>query len=310
MRSYLINLFFWKTDVMKSSLICLSTSDLAQKMADHLNFPLFDVGLSYYPDGEIRFLFTDWHIFEQQSVTIIHSTGYPVQDNLVALVVLADLLKKHNARVARAIIPYFGYARQNQKIDHQPGVVQSIIAFLELLPIDEFMVVELHDPSIITLFNKPIVNITLEHLLAKMIQQSIVSGDDYCIVAPDQGAAHRAQSVAQLTGLNLVACEKQRLTDRIVVNCSAPNQKKKALIVDDMISTGATVTEVVEQLKALGISRGWGIFVHPVFAQDSFDKIVENSFFEKIIVSNTLPLPKKHHKVVVLDCSPALLTEL
>lgn len=295
---------------MKSSLICLSHCDLANKMADHLNLPLVDVGLSYYPDGEIRFLFNDWQIFEHQSVTIIHSTGHPVQDNLIALVVLADLLKKNNARIARAIIPYFGYARQCQTIHNQPGVVQSVITLLESLPIDEFMVVELHDPSIITLFNKPVVNVTLEQLIAQQIKQSIVSYSDYCIVAPDQGAAYRAQSVAQLTGLALVACEKQRLTDRITVHCSEPNQKTKALIVDDMISTGATVTAVIKQLKASGISYGWGIFVHPVFADDSFDKIVENSFFEKIIVCNTLPLPKKHPKILVIDCSPALLNEL
>lgn len=311
MRKKLINLFFWKTYVMKSSLVTLYDFDLATALADHLKLPLYHVGLNRYPDGEIRFLFNQWHLFENQSVTIVHSTGYPVNDNIIALVLLADILKKYNARIERIIIPYFGYARQCQPCADQPGSVQAIISLLETVPCDQWLVVELHNPSIITLFSKPIVNVVLDTLIAKNIELMLSDYADYCVVAPDHGAAQRAESVARLLNVPLITCQKKRSDDHhIEMSCVGDVSHKKAIIIDDIVSTGATVIEVIKQLNKKGITRGCGFFVHPVFADDSFEQFAENPFFEKIIVCNTLQIPKKHPNVLVVDCSTAILSEL
>lgn len=303
--------FFFGKSIMKPYVISLSHNNIAQNIAAHFQVSLQIINATPFADGESNFSFHNWSSFKDQSVIIVHSTGKPANDNIMSLMLLVDILKKHGALTITAVIPYFGYARQCQTINHNPGSVQAIIRSLELMGIDEFVMVELHNPEIIALFNRPVINVLLPEVVASHIKLHIPDYQQYCIVAPDHGAHYRAQTVAALLGLDLFACNKKRFDDEHVqVECPDRKIYKKAIIVDDIISTGHTVNEVIKQLADHGMQQGWGYFIHPVFAQNSLDIVTKNPFFEKIVVGNTLPLAQCPANILVMECSQAIIQEL
>lgn len=200
-----------------------------------------------------------------------------------AVLLAVDRLKKVGVHKITLVAPYLSYARQCQPINHHAGTVDLLIKCLEVAGVDEFVCVELHKSSITQLFSRPVNNISVEALLTNHIQKTVNTLSDYCIVAPDRGAEHRARSIANTLSLDVIVASKRRmLNEKVHIDVDQISAQTKAILVDDMISTGQTILELSKCLAKRGIKSGIVYAVHPVLSANALEKLLACSFLKKL----------------------------
>ncbi|WP_371189126.1 ribose-phosphate pyrophosphokinase [Thalassotalea maritima] len=270
-----------------------ATPELAKKIADRLYISLGDAKVGSFSDGEISVEITE--NVRGSDVFIIQSTCAPTNNNLMELIVMVDALRRASAGRITAVIPYFGYARQDRRVRSArvPITAKVVADFLSSVGVDRVLTVDLHAEQIQGFFDVPVDNvfgspILLEDMLAKELDNPVV-------VSPDIGGVVRARAVAKLlndTDLAIIDKRRPKANVSQVMHIIGDVKGRDCIIVDDMIDTGGTLCKAAAALKEHGARRVFAYATHPVFSGDAYENI-KNSVIDEMIVTDSIPLSKE-----------------
>lgn len=279
---------------------------LGQEIADYLGLPLGEAKLKRFSDNEVNF-----QILENvrgQDVFIVQPTCPPVNENLMELLIMIDAFKRSSAQRITAVLPYYGYARQDRKDKPRVPLSAKLVAdLLEAAGTHRILAMDLHVGQIQGFFDIPV-----DHLFATPVILDYISQlefSDFTIVSPDAGGVERARAYAKRLNVNLAIIDKRRAADNEpeVMNIVGDVSGKNVIIVDDMIDTGGTVIRATEALLREGANRLLVAATHPVLSGPSIDRITDSDF-QQVIVTNTIPLDEKKRipKIKVLSVAQLL----
>lgn len=300
---------------MNVELICLEKTDLADKIAKKLDKPLHTPMYRQFADGELNVVLENYQQYTDKTVVIIQSTNKPVNEHILGVAFCAHELKNAGAKKVIAVVPYFGYTRQERsKIENKPGHAAVIAQLFEGAGIDEVVAVELHDLAIIDLFSIPVHNVLVNHIIAQHVQHHFKLLQDICLIAPDKGAREYVDDIADELNVETLTFSKERYgPDKTrVIKHEGECGGNIGIMVDDIMSTGGTAINVCNALAKKGFRQMYGYFVHPVLAGNAVER-VEESYFDKIFVGNTIPLSAEAQKadfIEVFDVSEPIVTTL
>jgi ribose-phosphate pyrophosphokinase len=279
-----------------------STPELAKKICEYLNLSLGSAQVKTFSDGEIQ-IEIDENV-RSKDVFVIQSTCAPVNDHLVELLLMIDAMKRSSAKRITAVVPYFGYARQDKKVAPRVPISAKLVAnMLAVAGANRVITMDLHAGQIQGFFDIPVDNIFAAPLLIEYIGKKF--DGNLVIVSPDAGGVERARAFAKRLDAELAIIDKRR---------SAPNQAKamavigdvkdkKAVILDDMADTAGTLTEAAEALKENGAKEIHACCAHAVLSGPAIDRI-SASVMKSLVVTDTIPLRENAFacgKIVVIS---------
>ena len=268
-----------------------SNPELASKIGQYLEMPLCGAIVNRFSDGEIQIEIEE--NVRTKDVFVIQSTCDPVNDNLVELLLMVDALKRASARRITAVIPYYGYARQDKKVAPRVPISAKLVAdLLTTAGATRVITMDLHAGQIQGFFNIPVDNLYAAPVLLDYIKANFT--ENLVIVSPDAGGVERARAFAKRLNAGLAIIDKRR---------SAPNQaqamavigdvqNKTVVIQDDMIDTAGTLTEAVNAIIARGAREVHACCAHPVMSGPAVDRI-ETSPITSVVCTDTVPLNEK-----------------
>ncbi|MEK7517325.1 MAG: ribose-phosphate pyrophosphokinase [Patescibacteria group bacterium] len=270
-----------------------SNKPLAEKIAKYLNLKLSPMEVFIFPDGERRI-----RIIEKVvgvDTVLVQSTSSPTDENYMELFLTVDGLKRSGAKSVTAVVPYFGYQRQDHAFREGEAVSAKVIAkILETVRITKLIAVDFHSIKIKELFNIPVVHLSSVPLFAKVILEKGWDKNS-TLISPDMGGIRRIKLVSEMLGnMPFAVIEKNRdlSTGSISADKIQGEVKKNIIIVDDMISSGGTIAIAAELLKRRGAENIIVFATHPVFSKEA-PKILENSFVKSVYVADTIFIPKE-----------------
>ncbi|MCX6152040.1 MAG: ribose-phosphate pyrophosphokinase [Ignavibacteriales bacterium] len=278
-----------------------SNPKLAERIASNLKTDLGEIELQRFSDGEI------WVKYKENirglDIFIIQST-HPPAENLMELLIMIDAAKRASANRITAVIPYFGYARQDRKDQPRVSITAKLVAnLITIAGADRVITMDLHAAQIQGFFDIP-----FDHLYASPIFSGLFRDhkENLVLVSPDIGGIKLARSYAKRLQANLVVIDKRRPRPNQVeaMNIIGSVQDKNVLIVDDLIDTGGTFVSAIKALKEQGAKKIFGAVTHPLLSDDAFNRL-EKSDIEKIYVTDTIYLDetRKSEKFVVRTAS-------
>ena len=234
-------------------------------------------------------------------VFILQSTCPPVNDNLMQLLIIMDALKRASAKRITAVIPYYGYGRQDRKVKPRVPISAKLVAdLITVAGADRVVSLDLHAGQIQGYFNIPVDNIFAAPLLLKHIRSHFE--DSLVIVSPDAGGVERARAFAKRLEVSIAIIDKRRDTPNIAeaMNIIGDVEGKSTIILDDMVDTAGTLTQAAMALKNRGASKIYACCTHPVLSGPSLERI-EASPIDQMVVTNTIPLNKEAKKCSKID---------
>ena len=268
-----------------------SNRKLAEAIAKELNMSLAEAEVSRFSDGEVNV-----HIGETvrgRDVFVIQSTGTPVNENLMELLVMIDALKRASAGRITAVIPYFGYARQDRKARPRDPITARLVAdLIQTAGADRVLTMDLHALQIQGFFDIPVDHLIGGPLLYKYFQDKV--DENFVVVSPDVGSVTRARNVASKLGANMAIIDKRRpkANQLEVMNIIGDIKGKTCLMIDDMIDTAGTIVQGAEALHKNGAKEIYACCTHAVFSGPAIERI-KNSHISKLIVLDTVDMPKE-----------------
>lgn len=270
--------------------------DLAQKVVDNLRLPLGNAKVNKFSDGEVAVEINE--NVRGKDVFIIQPTCNPTNDNLMELIVMTDALRRASAGRITAVVPYFGYARQDRRVRSMrvPITAKVVADMITGAGIDRLLTVDLHADQIQGFFDIPVDNIYATPILVDDIMQRF--NDDFIVVSPDVGGVVRARAMAKRVGdVDLAIIDKRRPNANIsqVMHIIGDVKDKKCLLIDDIVDTAGTLCKAAEALKEKGAKEVYAYITHPVLSGPAIDNI-ENSTLDSLIVTDTIPLSDKAEK--------------
>jgi|TARA_B100000929_G_C15421521_1_gene391516 ribose-phosphate pyrophosphokinase len=270
-----------------------ATPELAQKIADRLYIKLGEASVGRFSDGEISVAINE--NVRGSDVFILQSTCAPTNDNLMELIVMVDALRRASAGRITAVMPYFGYARQDRRVRSArvPITAKVVADFLSSVGVDRVLTVDLHAEQIQGFFDVPVDNVFgTPVLLEHMRQQQF---DNPVVVSPDIGGVVRARAFAKLMDdTDLAIIDKRRPSANVsqVMHIIGDVKGRDCIIVDDMIDTGGTLCKAAEALKSHGAKRVFAYATHPVFSGNAV-KNIEESAIDELVVTDSIPLSEE-----------------
>ncbi|CUU03642.1 ribose-phosphate pyrophosphokinase [Candidatus Thermokryptus mobilis] len=274
-----------------------SSRELAEKIAEEIGEPLGSCEIRNFSDGEIWVKYLE--NIRGNDVFIIQST-FPPSDNLMELLIMIDAAKRASARRITAVIPYFGYARQDRKDQPRVPITSKLVAnLITVAGADRVLTMDLHAPQIQGFFDIPFDHLYSAVVLVPAIREMV--GDlDFVVVSPDIGGVKFARGYAKRLNAELVLIDKRRLkpNESEVVNVVGDVKGKVVVIVDDIIDTAGTFVNAALALIDRGAKAIYGACTHPILSGNAIEKI-ENIPVEKILVTDTIPLRKQSPKIEV-----------
>lgn len=270
-----------------------SNPQLAKRIATLFNQEIGIADVETFSDGEIRV-----ECFEHVRGTdafIIQSTCFPCNDNLMELLILADALKRSDVRKITAVIPYYGYARQDRRPDHTRTPITSrlVADMIQAAGIDQVIMVDLHSGQQQGFFKMPVINISAGPEIVRDIWNNYATSiKDITIVSPDTGGVVRARAVAkQIDDADLAIVDKRRpkANESQVMNIIGDVAGRTCIIVDDMIDTAGTLCKAAAALKKEGAAKVVAYATHGVLSGAAFNNIAESDI-DEVVVTNTIPL--------------------
>ncbi len=277
-----------------------SNRDLAEEVADHIGRKLLDAKVNRFSDGEVQV-----EILENvrgKDVFLIQSTYS--NDYIMELLVLLDALKRASAGRVVAVIPYYGYGRQDRKVAPRAPISAKLMAdLITVAGASRVLSIDLHAGQIQGFFNIPFDHLYAAPVFLNDIKKRV--GDDIVIIAPDAGGVERARAYSKRLGCPLAIIDKRRPkpNESKIMNLIGDVKGKKAIILDDLIDTAGTVTQAVDLLYEKGATEVFAYCVHPVLSGPAIERI-ENSNMKALVVSNTIPLrgaAKECSKIIQLS---------
>lgn len=267
-----------------------ATPELAHKIADRLYIKLGDAEVGRFSDGEISVMINE--NVRGSDVFIIQSTCAPTNDNLIELIVMVDALRRASAGRITAVIPYFGYARQDRRVRSArvPITAKVVADFLSSVGVDRVLTVDLHAEQIQGFFDVPVDNVfgtpvLLEHMRQQKFENPVV-------VSPDIGGVVRARAIAKLLDdIDLAIIDKRRpqANESQVMHIIGDVAGRDCIIVDDMIDTGGTLCKAAAALKQHGAKRVFAYATHPIFSGNAAKNIAESEI-DLVVVTDSIPL--------------------
>lgn len=267
--------------------------ELANLIAQRLYINLGDAFVGRFSDGEISVQINE--NVRGGDIFIIQSTCRPTNDNLMELIVMIDALRRASASRITAVVPYFGYARQDRRVrsSRVPITAKVIADFLSSVGVDRVLTVDLHAEQIQGFFDVPVDNVFGSPvLLEDMIRVNL---NNPIVVSPDIGGVIRARAIAKLLNDNDMAIiDKRRPRSNIaqVMHVIGDVADRDCILIDDMIDTGSTLCKAAEELKHRGANKVLAYATHPIFSGNAYDNL-NSSVLDEVIVCDTIPLSNK-----------------
>jgi len=280
---------------------CSQSMELAEKIAKEYGTELGKVKTTHFSDGEFQPAFEE--SVRGRRVFIIGST-FPSSDNLMEMLLMLDAAKRASARHITAVMPYFGWARQDRKDQPRVAIGAKLVAnLLQAAGATRIMTMDLHADQIQGFFEKPV-----DHLFASTIFMSYINDlnlDNLTIASPDMGGSKRAYAYSKYLMSDVVICYKQRKKANVVGHMELIGEVKgkNVILVDDMIDTGGTLTRAADLMIERGALSVRAICTHPILSGNAYEKI-QNSKLTELIVSDTIPLKRQISKIKVVSCAP------
>ncbi len=283
---------------------CNSHPELAQEIASLMGVELGKSTVSKFSDGEISV--SIWESVRGKDVFIIQSTCAPVNDNLMELLIMVDAMKRASAASINAVIPYYGYARQDRKAKARDPITAKLVAdLLSAAGIDRLITMDLHANQIQGYFNIPVDHmIGLPTLTEYFLKKEM---EDVVIVSPDHGSVPRARNMAERMNCPIAIVDKRRPEPNKseIMNIIGDIKGKNCIILDDMIDTAGTMSNAANAIKDLGAKEVYACATHGVLSGPAMERL-EKSAIKELVVLNTLPIPEEKviDKMKVLSAAP------
>ena len=268
-----------------------SNVNLTKEVCDYLEVLPGEMLTKTFKDGEIR-VEIDENV-RGRDTFILQSTCTPVNDNLIQLLIIADALKRASAKNITAVIPYYGYARQDRKVKPRVPISAKLVAdLITVSGVDRVISMDLHVGQIQGYFNIPVDNLFAAPILLNYIRKHF--NDNLSIIAPDAGGVERARAFAKRLNASLAIIDKRREEPNVAeaMNIIGDVKGKATIILDDMVDTAGTLVQAAHALIKNGAARVYACCTHPVLSGDA-TKRIEESPIESLVVTNTIPLNKK-----------------
>lgn len=288
---------------------CNSNRKFAEDVSAQLGLPLGVSTVSRFADGEIQLEIQE--SVRGATVFVIQSTCPPVNENYMELFVMLDALKRASAKHIVAVIPYYGYARQDRKVAPRAPISAKCMAdLLTTAGAGRVLCVDLHAAQIQGFFNCPVDHLFAIPTLAQFWKDSYGQGSDFVVVSPDAGGVERARAFAKRIDCSMAIIDKRRSAPNIAkaLHLIGDVRDKIAIIVDDMIDTAGTLTQGVDSLLNNGAKRVFAVATHALLSGPAVQRI-QDSGLEKVIVSDTIPLSENARncsKIVVTSMAPVV----
>ena len=278
--------------------------ELAEEIASIMGKPLGRSTVSKFSDGEISVSL--WETVRGIDVYIVQPTCGPVNDNLMELLIMIDAMKRASAGRINAVIPYYGYARQDRKAKARDPITAKLVANLIMAAgADRVVTMDLHANQIQGYFDIPVDHLLGMPILAKYFKERDL--ENVCVVSPDHGSVTRARNMAEYLNCPIAIVDKRRPEPNKseIMNIIGDIKDKNCIIIDDMIDTAGTITNAANAIKDLGARTVYAAATHPVLSGPAIDRI-EKSAIEELVLLNTIPMPeeKKIEKMTFLSVAP------
>ncbi|WP_257406445.1 ribose-phosphate pyrophosphokinase [Campylobacter lari] len=279
-----------------------ANEEFAKKISKYLSLPLSNAGVKRFSDGEISIQIDE--SVRGKDVFIIQSTCAPTNDNLMELLIMTDALRRSSASSITAIIPYFGYARQDRKANPRVPITAKLVAnLIESAGVDRVATIDLHAGQIQGFFDIPV-----DNLYGSIIFNDYIKNKNYknpIIASPDIGGIARARSVAKALGLDIVIVDKRRekANESEVMNVIGDVKDKEVILVDDIIDTAGTIVKAAEVFKSKGAKSVIACCTHPVLSGVAYERIAKD-VLDELVVTDTIPLKQQMDKIKVLSVAP------
>jgi len=274
---------------------------LAKNIAKNISLPLGKINFQIFSDGEYQPAFQD--SVRGKRVFIIGST-VPPADNLMEILLLCDAAKRASADKVTAVIPYFGWARQDRKDKPRVPIGAKLVANLLMSAgATRLMTMDLHADQIQGFFEIPVDHLYASTIFLNYIKQ--LNLDNLTFVSPDMGGAKRARNYAKYLDAEVVICYKERSKANKVEYMDLIGEVKgrNVILIDDIIDTAGTIAQASDLLKKLGAVSVRAFITHAILSGNAYEK-VEHSAIEELVITDTIPLKNGHSKIKVLSCAP------
>lgn len=282
--------------------------ELAKEVAAYLDIPVGDATATTFSDGEIMVQINE--NVRGTDVFVLQPTCMPINYNIMELLLIADALKRASAKRITAVMPYYGYARQDRKVQPRVPIAAKLVAdLITAAGINRILTMDLHAAQIQGFFNIPVDNLYASPVLLDYVQEKYTT-KKLVIVSPDAGGVERARAFAKMLQCSIAIVDKRREAANIsqIMNVIGEVEKKDIIILDDMIDTGGTIIQAADALTKKGARQVVAACTHAVLSGSAIEK-VNNSAIKELIVTNTIPFDSKKEqckKLTVLSIAPLL----
>jgi ribose-phosphate pyrophosphokinase len=278
--------------------------ELSNEIAKYLKMSLSEASINRFSDGEINVQISQ--SVRGKDVFIIQPTCAPANDNLMELLIMTDALKRSSAKSITAVVPYYGYARQDRKAAPRVPISAKLVAnLMEVSGITRMITVDLHASQIQGFFDIPVDNLYgailfMDYIKSKNFKNPIIA-------SPDIGGVSRARYFAERLGLDMVIVDKRRekANESEVMNVIGDVSGKDVILIDDMIDTAGTMVKAASALKKLGATSVMACCTHPVLSGPAFERI-ETGELDELVVANTIPMRQISPKIKMLSTASML----
>ena len=279
-----------------------ANQELSRQIAKYLGIPLSEASIKRFSDGEISIQIGE--SVRGKDVFIIQPTCAPTDTNLMELLILTDALKRSSASTVTAVIPYFGYARQDRKAAPRVPITAKLVAnMIETAGIDRVVTMDLHAGQIQGFFDIPVDNLYgtitfINYLKNKHLSNPIVA-------SPDVGGVARARSLAKQLNLDLAIIDKRRekANESEVMNVIGDVNGKDVILIDDMVDTAGTLIKAAAAFKERGATSVTAFCTHPLLSGPAYERIAAGAI-DELVVTDTIPLKEQNEHIKVISVAP------
>ena len=289
--------------------VCILTGNanpqLAKAIADRIGIPLCEAFVGHFNNGEIQVMIEE--SIRGKDIFIIQPTSYPVNDNLMELLIMTDACKRASAHSITAVVPYYAYARQDRKTRGREPISAKLVAdLMTTAGVTRVVTVDLHAGQIQGFFDIPVDHMEALPILAKHFIKQGFGPEDTVVVSPDVGGVKRARGLAKWlhTPLAIIDKRRQKANECEVMNIIGDVDGKKVILVDDMIDTAGTICNAAKALIERGAVKVYACATHAVFSGPAIERLKE-SVFTKVVVTDSIYLSEEQRfdKLRVLSAS-------
>ena len=285
---------------------CNANRALAEEIASWLDLPLGDCEVMRFRDGEVQIRINE--SVRGADVFVIQPTCAPVNEHLMELLVMIDAVRRASAKRITAVLPYYGYARQDRKTRARDPITAKLVAnILVASGARRVLCMDLHAGQIQGFFDIPVDHLPGVPILAEYFMEKKL--ENICVVSPDIGGVGRARNFAERIGASLAIVDKRRPEPNVseVMHIIGELEGKTVILIDDIIDTAGTITHAASALLERGAKEVYACCTHPVLSGPAVERL-EKSVIKEVVVTNTIPLPaeKRISKIKVLSVAPLL----